>query len=125
MTQVDSIKTCVESCKRPWCQRLKVSHHKLLSTFDFNFNLRRYHVAIRPDRKIFAAACWDGRIRWGQVDTVYRCLPRRPPHSVPVLAALSITPDAGDCRGIHYGVYRRSTRHPPHIVPVLAAVFTT
>jgi len=32
----------VLKAKRLWFQRLKIEYHKLLSTFAFNFNLRRY-----------------------------------------------------------------------------------
>jgi hypothetical protein len=39
--QVDSIKICVESAYVVFNQRLKLQHQSLLSTFAFNFNLRR------------------------------------------------------------------------------------
>jgi len=39
--QVDSYRNRVESTL--WFQRLKLAYHKMLSTFAFNFNLRRYN----------------------------------------------------------------------------------
>jgi hypothetical protein len=41
--QVDPIKP---TSKAPLSERLKLEHEKLLSSFAFNFNLRRYTVAV-------------------------------------------------------------------------------
>ena len=55
---------------------------------------------------------------------VYRCLPRHPPHGVPVLATSSTTWCTGARHVIHHLVHRCSPPHPPHGILVLATSST-
>ena len=75
--QVDSIRTRVESAYGVCNQCLKLEYQKLLSTFAFNFNLRRYIVA---DEAALAMA--------DHMDAVGRC---RVTVSKPVLKAPTVS----------------------------------
>ena len=56
---------------------------------------------------------------------LYRCSPRHPPHTVPVLATSSTTHCTGARHVIHHILYRCSPHHPPHSVPVFSTSSTT
>jgi len=64
--QVDPIKPTL---KAPGTMRLKLKHVKLLSSFAFNFNLRRYIAALE-----LALLYREGRGRAVQVDPMKRVL---------------------------------------------------
>ena len=81
---------------------MKLEHHELLSTFAFNFNLRRYNAYDIVSELSEYVTDVDAAISRESVRAVGRVC----------TAARHV---------IHHMVYRCSTRHPPHSVPALTA----
>jgi len=107
--QLDGIKPRVESAYGVCNQRLKLKSHKLLSTFAFNFNLRRHTKAgsLKSSREVKKAGPTPTPL------VVYWSTRTLSPHPPP--AAWPLVPFAGqpNCLLIVYRCTRTDSPHPP------------